>query len=400
MNPKLRLCLQGFAALALVVVFSGLRAAYAQAAGSVLILEFRYQGPGGNNDEYVELYNNTDASIDISGWGIYDETGASVKVLAAGAVIPARGHYLVAKQGTQYCMTTYGPPDDTYTSALANDRGIALFRDNIADAPHLVDAVGTTNTPAGLYREGAGLPLLGNTGKTIEYAWVRRMPYPNGGLPLDTGDNASDFMLVSTNALYVNGVMSALGSPGPEGMTNQITMNEYLFAAVLDPNVAVSLPPNRARDYADVGPNKTYGTMLVRRTIYNFGIKPVSQLRFRVIEITTMHSPQYTSNPQADVRLLDSQDAVVATSLGNVNVKGAFVDTPTKGMGSGYNSSTFIVNTTLVPCNGSMSTPGCSVSVQFKLGVETTGYFRFYQNFDGKEAAPVIIRPRPRRIAP
>jgi hypothetical protein len=396
MNPKFRLCLKAFAALMLAVAFSGLRAAYAQGAGSVLILEFRYQGPGGNNDEYIELYNNTDAPISISGWGIYDETGASVRVLAAGAVIPARGHYLVVKQGAQYCMAAYGPPDDTYTSALANDRGIGLFRDNIADAAHRIDSVGTVNTPAGLYREGAGLPALGNTGKFVEYAWVRKMPYANGGIPLDTGDNASDFMLVSTNALYINGVMSALGSPGPEGMASPSNMNNYLLATLLDPNVAVNLPPNRVRDYADVGPNNSLGTMLLRRTNYNFGTKTITKLRFRVTEVTTMHSPLYTTAAQADVRLLDSVGLLVPTSLGNVNVKGATVDTPANGMGSGYNASVVTLIDPLVPCNGNTSTLGCSVSIQFKLGVEVSGYFRFYTNVDGIEAAP-LVRPAVRR---
>ena len=222
------------------------------------------------------------------------------------------------------------------------------------------------------------------------------MPYANGGIPLDTGDNAADFMLVSTNALYINGVTSALGSPGPEGMVNPSNMNNYLLATLLDPNVAVSLPPNRVRDYADVGPNKSLGTILLRRTIYNLGTKTITQLRFRVIEMTTMHSPLYTTGAQADLRLLDSTELLVPTSKGNVNVKGATVGTPVKTMGSGFNSSIITLHNPLVPCNGDMNTPGCSVSLQFKLGVEASGYFRFYTNVDGIEAAP-LVRPAVRR---
>jgi len=395
MNAKLRLCARALAALLLAVAFSAV--ARAQAPGSVLISEFRYQGPGGNNDEYIELYNNTDAAVQIGGWGIYDETGASVKALTRGAVIPARGHYLVVKQGTQYCMAAYGPPDDTYTSALANDRGIGLFRDNVADAAHRIDSVGTTNTPAGLYKEGAGLPALGNTGRTVEYAWVRKMPQSLGGLAQDTDDNASDFMLVSTDAAIINGVVSMLGAPGPEGLLSHDVSRE-LIGTVLDPNVAVSLAPNRVRDFEDVGTNHSTGTLLVRRTIYNTGTKPIRALKFRVIEMTTMHSPLYTTGSQADLRLLDSTKAVVATSLGEVNVNGVTVDTPTKDFGSGYNATTMLtLAQPLVPCNGNMTTPGCSVSVQFRLGVELGGYFRFYVNVEGEtaDATNVSRIPRP-----
>jgi hypothetical protein len=388
MNPRLRFCLQAFAALLLAVALPGLRPAHAQGAGSVLISEFRYQGPGGNNDEYIELYNNTDAPIDISGWGIYDESGASVKAFAQGAVIPPRGHYLVTKQGTQYCMAAYGAPDDTYTSALSNDKGIGLFKNNVLSAANRVDSVGTVNTASALFREGTGLPLLGNTGKAVEYAWVRMMPLSNGGKPLDTDNNAADFMLVSTDALPINGVVPALGAPGPEGLTSHDWMNVTAVANPVDPAVAPSLPPNRVRDLTNTGPNKTYGTISVRRTIYNFDNHPISKLRFRVIEITTKNSPPYTTSAQADVRLLDSSDVMVPTSAGTIVVKGTAVDTPVKGLGSGYNSSAksgvITLATPLVPCQGVMTTPGCSVSVQFLLGVESSGYFRFYVNIDGK----------------
>ncbi|HRK91128.1 MAG TPA: hypothetical protein PK152_18530, partial [Anaerolineales bacterium] len=36
-------------------------------ATSVVISEFRFRGDGGGNDEFIELYNPTGVSIDISG---------------------------------------------------------------------------------------------------------------------------------------------------------------------------------------------------------------------------------------------------------------------------------------------------------------------------------------------
>jgi DNA/RNA endonuclease YhcR with UshA esterase domain len=51
-----------------VVALTGTGQAAAGAGTAVVISEFRFRGPSGGNDEFVEIYNNTDAAIDISGW--------------------------------------------------------------------------------------------------------------------------------------------------------------------------------------------------------------------------------------------------------------------------------------------------------------------------------------------
>jgi len=40
-------------------------------AGKVVISEVRTTGPNGLNDEFIELYNRTNASIDITTWEIW-----------------------------------------------------------------------------------------------------------------------------------------------------------------------------------------------------------------------------------------------------------------------------------------------------------------------------------------
>ncbi len=47
--------------------------------------------------EWVELYNPSDAAIDVSGWRIDDDTsGGTQTIIAAGSVVPARGFLVVA----------------------------------------------------------------------------------------------------------------------------------------------------------------------------------------------------------------------------------------------------------------------------------------------------------------
>jgi hypothetical protein len=106
-------------------------------AGTVLISELRTSGPGGANDDFVELYNNTDASIDISGWSIV-KSGAScsttpviIATIPAGTTLPARGHYLVT--GSAYSISSV--PGNLLLSVaqdIEDDRNVALF--NTANA--------------------------------------------------------------------------------------------------------------------------------------------------------------------------------------------------------------------------------------------------------------------------
>ena len=51
--------------------------------GQVIISEFRLRGAGGGNDEFVELYNNTNSNITVStsdasdGWALDGPVGAT-----------------------------------------------------------------------------------------------------------------------------------------------------------------------------------------------------------------------------------------------------------------------------------------------------------------------------------
>ena len=68
----------------------------------LIISEFRLRGPNGANDEFIEIYNNTDtahvvaASDGSSGYGVFASDGVMRFFIPNGTVIPARGHYLGA----------------------------------------------------------------------------------------------------------------------------------------------------------------------------------------------------------------------------------------------------------------------------------------------------------------
>src|SRR5688572_20211156 len=102
MRRILRLCAFVITTL---VCFSPVFEARAQTqvqAGQVIISELRFRGPAGFEDEFIELYNNTDSPIIVqasdtsAGWAVAISNGqitGNVCIVPNGTVIPARGHF-------------------------------------------------------------------------------------------------------------------------------------------------------------------------------------------------------------------------------------------------------------------------------------------------------------------
>jgi hypothetical protein len=395
--------------------------AAAQPAGALIISEFRFHGPnmgeevapvngdGGGprapgtaaeNDEYIEFYNNTNADITVStidgssGWALVGSDGQVRFIIPNGTVIPARRHFL-AVNTDGYSLGDYGQPDAVllpngspaggYTLDLLSESGVALFR--TADplkftVEERLDAAGYASAPA-LYREGAGLAAGAEVGSELEYAWVRHMcafvqgvGCTTGGLPKDSGDNAADFVSVDTS-----GFTQSLGAPAPEGLNSPHQRNAEFPSSLLDPARSQSQSPNRFRDLSDTGQNKTFGTMSIRRTLTNNTGAPVNFLSFRIVAITTFPAP----GGVADLRALDSEDIVVTRSDGSqVTVSGTYVEgPPSQPNGGALNSSLGVGLVNL----GEALPDGETVNVQFLLGVNQPGAFRFYVNVEACECS-------------
>jgi uncharacterized protein (TIGR03437 family) len=155
---------------------------------AILISEFRTRGPNGASDEFVEIYNNSDLNVDISGWKIRGSSSSGVLsnrlTISPGTIIPARRHFLAANS------TGYGGPiaaDQTFTTGLANDGGLAVTLPNDL----VIDQVGLSSGSS--FREGTHLsPLPSDTNQSYE-----RKPGDIAGSVQDSGDNLSDFVLLT-----------------------------------------------------------------------------------------------------------------------------------------------------------------------------------------------------------
>ena len=167
--------------------------------GALLISEFRLRGPSGATDEFIEIYNNSDAahtvaSISGTGYGIAASDGTTRCSIPNGTIIPARGHYLCVNS-VVYSLAGYpagngttATGDATYTTDIPDNAGIALFNNNTGGGSYSLanrfDAVGSTTEANTIYKEGTGYPAL--TPFSIDYSFTRR---PAGGCTGAGGGN-------------------------------------------------------------------------------------------------------------------------------------------------------------------------------------------------------------------
>jgi PKD repeat protein len=391
--------------------------------GDVTISEFRTRGPNGSNDEFIELYNRLNSPVVVgstdgsAGWIIATpgvgtiapedrkpsraSTRATsrnpvanggvlprvIVMIPNGTTIPAHGHYLLTNSNTMsgpYSLNAYTPGNQTFTQDIPDNSGIALFTiatpGNVSLANRL-DAVGfgTVDT---LYSEGTGLTPGSGISTNVEHSFVRKLPV-NGAsrapAPQDTNNNAADFTFVSTSGDFIDGAQSTLGAPGPESTLSPVYREEQVFPSYVDPSAPRTGGANRVRQTcgsAGTPPcdaNSTGGFLLVRRKFTNTTSSPVTKLRFRIVDLTTLGN---SAPSEADFRALNSDDVTVtiAGGAGTAQVKGTTLDaTPNQTSKGGGVNSTYNVQ---LPSGG--LAPGSEINVQWRLGVVRSGVFRFF----------------------
>ncbi|HET8783513.1 MAG TPA: lamin tail domain-containing protein [Pyrinomonadaceae bacterium] len=349
----------------------------------LIISEFRYRGPNGFADEFIEIYNNTDsahvvtASDGSSGYGVFASDGVMRFFIPNGTVIPARGHYLGANS-VAYSLGNYpagnsltADPDATWTLDIPDNSGIALFSTtNAGTLANRLDAVGATSVANTLFREGAGVPAL--VAFSINYSYVRRVPIlgGNAGLPEDTDNNAVDFIFVDTNGTQA-GAGQRLGAPGPENLDGARDAGNNITHSRIDPLQADHASPNVVRDFvADPANNATFGKLSIRRTYTNNTGQTITALRFRVINLSTFPAPSGIADlrPKTSFAL-----GVPLTGGGFAVAEGTDLDQPpSQPNGGGVNSS---IRGSLVNLVNPLP-DGVGVSFNFEMGIQQVGCYQ------------------------
>ncbi len=150
--------------------------------GKVVISEFRTSGPNGGSDEFIEIFNRTNAAVVMNNWELRRSSsgGSDYEVYPFPAFTLAAGQYYLIT-GASYSGSTQGDIDDSI--GVADDGGLAL----LDDSGEIVDAVGMDLGSA--YLEGDPLAPLS---ATVNQSYQRG---DNGCA--DTDNNNADFSLIS-----------------------------------------------------------------------------------------------------------------------------------------------------------------------------------------------------------
>ena len=83
-------------AITILILFLLPSAAYTQAPRDIAISEIAWMGTTASyNDEWIELYNNTGSSVDLTNWTLSATDGTPTITLAG--TIPAGGYYLLER---------------------------------------------------------------------------------------------------------------------------------------------------------------------------------------------------------------------------------------------------------------------------------------------------------------
>jgi hypothetical protein len=378
----------------------------AVSAGQILISEFRLRGPNPNGaqNEFVEIYNNTNSPHTVgatdasAGYGVAASDGTLRCTIPNGTVIPAHGHFLCTNS-VGYSLGGNATGDATYTTDIPDNAGIALFSSTTTfTLANRLDAVGSTSEANTLYKEGTGYSAL--TPFSIDYSFRRDDcgkqgsittfgPCPSSGAIVDTDNNTVDFYFVDTNGTSA-GAGQRLGAPGPENLASPI-VRTTIDMPLLDATISAASPPNRVRDFtSDPANNSTFGTLDIRRRVVNNTGAPVTRLRFRVIDITTFPAPSGIADLRTRTSTLvvvsgvnDSATCLasngVATTPCTINVQGTTLEQPPSQLNGGAFGSTYSAGTVTL---GTPLANGASINVRFLMGIQQTGSFKFFVNVE------------------
>ena len=398
----------------------------------------------GQLDEFIELYNNTDSDIVVAdsapasaatnGWAIVssDDVNTPKYVIPAGTVIPARSHFLVTNSAG-YSLSAYAAADTvadpaaspvpaSYTADIPGGAGIALLRTGsvaTATPADRLDSVGfapgpssSSSRPAAaappdaapaavsVFAEAAPLDP-GAVSIPAEHSYARLL---RTGRPQDSDDNRADFAFVTTDGGSYDGIQSVLGAPGPQNSQSPAQSNNKIKASLIDPTVSSGESPNSVRRQCPPSPQadpsveecdgarSRFGTFSIRRRWTNTTGAGVNTLRFRLVDVTTLNSPGYApANGQADLRAISSSQVtgVSVTSVvspgATVTVEGTTLESPSSASSGGGLNSALLAGTVSL---SEPLAPGASVNLQFLLGVQQPGAYRFFINVEALTDAP------------
>ena len=212
----------------------------------IVISEFRLRGQTSINDEFIELFNSSTASITVGGWVLRASNAAGTIAAAPRATIPAGVSigpgcfYLITFNNTGYTGSVTG--NLTYGTGFADNGGVALA----LATGQIIDRVGHSTLG---FREGTPLPVLTLDG--TDRSFERRPGGTDGHV--DTGDNLVDFREISPSnpqnassacLSTTNPSVTGSASPSPVEQGQVVTLSAQVSAGSVPPSTGLQVVGN------------------------------------------------------------------------------------------------------------------------------------------------------------
>ncbi len=197
--------------LILTIMFGALVVPFiAFGATNIVVNEIQTAGQT-SKDEFVELYNPTDASIDVTGWRLTKKTatGNEANLVSTFSSMSIQPHgFLLIAHPTDYKGSV--SPDLTYSTSntIADDNTVILYRDA---GDTIVDLVGVGKATV---RDGTPAPNP-DAGQSI----TRR----DG---LDTNNNGADFIIAAPTPTNKAGSIGSTPPPPVQATSTPVTSGE------------------------------------------------------------------------------------------------------------------------------------------------------------------------------
>jgi hypothetical protein len=258
-------------------------------ADHVVISEIAAAGPNGSKDEFIEIYNPTNANVDIKNWSIQYASATATTTSAwsnkyfdvggeASSDFPdfilQPGQFFLVASATIADGYSYGVPPDLSAIALSNKNPISL---NLADTggkvkllnadDEIIDSVGWGASTVGA--EGNPVDIVGlvwgslerkaNASSSSESLAIGADKWQGNGY--DSDDNSNDFVLQA--------------SPTPQNSQSLSEPRDSLPSLASDAPWPMFQQNENRQGYSDFGPATSTVQILTNNAAVTFSSPPV-----------------------------------------------------------------------------------------------------------------------------
>ena len=225
----------------------------------IVITEIMYNPPPSGTDtlEYVELYNNTNGAVNVSGWHF---TQGFAFTFPPNTVIPANGYVIISENVDYFSARFPGLTTFLWDGALTNSGEDIVLTTN--DSTQVVDIVDYTNmAPWPTEANGSGPSLVlcdpnsdnadatnwnaASTSTGVFIAGIEILATPGAGGGCATELNAKPDNFTSfPNQTSTLDVLANDDIPDPANITVEIVDNPQSGIATLNPDNTIDYSPN------------------------------------------------------------------------------------------------------------------------------------------------------------